>query len=307
MRASPPTQEWQERSFTREIGKNWFEAVHARSFKTREPGAVGHLIVDECKTAAEFSLPAILEGTIESPADVDRYSFKVRAGDEIAIEIETPITQLPTFNPLVEILDSEKHQVFSNLHRKVSLFNNNAERQVYIADVMPKIVHRFDKPGEYTLQVQDITANYGDPTYRYRILVRPQVPHVGEISLGGVDSLNLERGQAKRITLTTSYEEGFSGNASFVFTGLPEGVQAFPSDSLVDRKAPTQITENAQTVLAPTSETTLVLAVSPDAPLTTMPQVVRVECRALEQGKLNPGLLVRELPVMLVAEREKKP
>jgi len=307
MRVSPPTHEWQERSFTREIGKNWLEAVQARSFKIREQGAVSHVVVDESKTESWFSLPAILEGTIDTPADVDRYCFKVRAGDEIAIEIETPIKQLPTFNPFVEILDSENHEVVSNLHRKVSLFNNNAERQIYIADVMPKIVHRFDKPGEFTLQVQDITANYGDPTYRYRILVRPQVPHVGEISLGGVDSLNLERGRARRVTLTTSYEEGFSGSASFVFTGLPEGVQAFPSDSLVDRKAPTQITENAQTILAPTSETTLVLAVSPDAPLTSMPQVVRVECRVLEQGKLSPALLVRELPVMLVAERENKP
>ncbi|MFN0051004.1 MAG: hypothetical protein ACKV0T_02375 [Planctomycetales bacterium] len=342
-RVSPPSAEWQERSFTRAIGNGWLSAVQARAFKTQEPGAVSHVVepvdaaavitggpapgpgdagpatllaadaavardaqVSEGQPKAGIALPAILEGTIGRPADVDRYRFAARAGDEIAIEIETPAAQLPAFNPWVAILDSENHEVFSNLHRKVSLFNNNAERQIFIAAVMPKIVHRFEKPGEYTLQVRDITARYGDPTYRYRILVRPQVPHVGEISLGGVDCLNLERGRAGRVTLTTSYEEGFSGSVTFVFTGLPAGVQALPADILVDRKTATQITENAQTVLAPTSETTLVLAVSPDAPLTRLPQVVRVECRVLEQGKLGPALLVRELPVMVVADRENK-
>ncbi len=335
-RVSPPSSEWHERSFTREIESSWLSSVQARAFKMQELGALSHVVeptvaaavpdggevdtrlsadtaqasnadVIDGKSESGIALPAILEGTIGKPADIDSYRFNVRVGDEIAIEIETPETHLPAFNPWVAILDSENREVFSNLHRRVSLFNNNAERQVYIAEVVPKIVHRFEKAGEVTLQVRDITSKYGDATYRYRILVRPQVPHIGEISLGGVDYLNLERGRAGRVTLTTSYEEGFSGNATFVFSGLPSGVQAFPSDTVVDRKAPTQITENAQTVLAPTSETTLVLAVSPDAPLTRMPQVVRIECRALEQGKLGPALLVRELPMMVVAEGEKKP
>ena len=334
-RGSLPMQEWQERSFTREIGDRWLDSVQARSLKILELGPVSHVAEPTVATAtpvgarpdtllasrtavatdvkfgedqseAAIALPAILEGSIDRPADIDRYSFTVKAGDEIAIEIETPLTQLPAFNPWVAILDSENHEVCSNLHRKVSLFNNNAERQIFFAGVMPKMVHRFEKPGEYTLQVQDVTTQYGAPTYHYRIFIRPQVPHVGEISLGGVDCLNLERGRAGRVTLTTSYEEGFPGNVSFSFSGLPAGVQAFPADTVIDRKAATEITDNAPTVIAPTSETTLVLEVSPDAPLTRLPQVVRVECRVLEQTKLGPALLVRELPVMIVPDREKK-
>ncbi|MDA0659929.1 MAG: hypothetical protein O3C60_13960 [Planctomycetota bacterium] len=331
-----PTREWTERSFTREIGNSWLDSVQTRSCKIRDLGPVRHVIestsattppddgspetvvatqnttatvaeVGECNLESGIALPAILEGTIGKAADIDRYRFSVQAGDEIAIEIETPVALLPAFNPWVAILDSENREVVSNLHRKVSLFNNNAERQIYIADVMPKMVHRFEKPGEYTLQVQDITAQYGDATYGYRILVRPQVPHVGEISLGGVEFLNLERGRAGRVTLTTSYEEGLPGNVTFSFSGLPEGVQALPADTQIDRKAPTQVTDNPQTVLAPTSETTLVLAVSSDAPLTNRPQIVRVECRILDQQNLGPPLLVRELPVMVVPHRENKP
>lgn len=119
--------------------------------------------------------------------------------------------------------------------------------------------------------------------------------------------MNLERGKAGRVVLTTSYEEGFSGSVTFSCSDLPAGIQAFPADTVIERKAPTQITDNPQTVLAPTSEATLVLAVSPDAPLTNLPQIVRIECRLLEQQKLGPTLLVRELPVMVIPERESKP
>jgi hypothetical protein len=172
--------------------------------------------------------------------------------------------------------------------------------------VEPKVVHRFDKAGEYVLHVRDITSRYGDPAYRYRIFVRPQIPHVGEVSLGDVDRVNLVRGGAGRVTFKTTYEEGFTGDVTFLFHGLPDGVQAFPSSPFVEKKDPTEITENPKTVLAPTNETTIVLAVSPDAPLTHLPRIVRIECRVLAQGKLGPALLVREIPVMVVAENEEK-
>jgi hypothetical protein len=57
---------------------------------------------------------------------------------------------------------------------------------------------------EYVLQVRDITSRYGSPSYRYRILVRPEIPHVGEASVmeegekinGG--RINLIRGEPPR-------------------------------------------------------------------------------------------------------------
>ncbi len=42
------------------------------------------------------------------------------------------------------------------------------------------------------------------------------------------DCLNLVRGQARKLTVTTDQEEGFSGDIALVLEGLPEGVQFFP-------------------------------------------------------------------------------
>ena len=63
------------------------------------------------------------------------------------------------------------------------MYNNNAVAQVYLKAAQPKATHSFERAGEYILQVRDITSRYGNPNYRYRILVRPQIPHVGEISV----------------------------------------------------------------------------------------------------------------------------
>ena len=40
-----------------------------------------------------------------------------------------------------------------------------------------------------------MTSRYGDPGFRYRLLIRPQVPHVGDIQVLE-DRLNLKPGQA---------------------------------------------------------------------------------------------------------------
>ena len=76
-------------------------------------------------------------------------------------------------------------------------------------------------------------------------MVRPEIPHIGEISVLSpastdavngevvkgteINRLNLMRGTAKTLILVTSYEEGFAGDLSFAFTELPEGVHAFPA------------------------------------------------------------------------------
>ena len=125
------------------------------------------------------------------------------------------------------------------------MFNNNADPQVYLKAVEPKATYTFERGGEYVLQVRDITSRYGNSSYRYRILVRPEIPHVGEISVmsprtrrrgergSGQGKRNQSyqsgAGEPKKLILVASYEEGFAGDLSFAFSGLPEGVQAFPA------------------------------------------------------------------------------
>jgi hypothetical protein len=199
---------------------------------------------DRASQSESISIPAVVEGAIERPGDLDNFRFKVEAGQKLAFEVETQDVKPPYFNPRIGVIDSQNRELFSNVERRLSMYNNNAVAEVYLKAAQPKATHSFERAGEYVLQVRDITSRYGNSNYRYRILVRPQIPHVGEISVvpkenpdatpdaakrSEANRLNLVRNAPKKLILVASYEEGFTGDLSFTFTGLPEGVHAFPA------------------------------------------------------------------------------
>ncbi len=346
-----PPGEWRARSFRRKLENDWIATLRSRMVETEGSSATGTqgastrargAVSDEAvevvegveaaaspslvrerdpnnnpEEALQISLPSILEGTIEQPGDIDSFRFQVKAGQRLAFEIETPEAEPPHFHPRLGIVDTEDQELFTNVHKKISLFNNNAERQVYFQSVEPKVIYTFDAGGEYVLQVRDITSRYGDPSYSYRILVRSQIQHVGEVLLGELepanritgkvtvlDRINLVPGQAKKLTIFTSHEEGFTGDVSFSMTGLPPGVEAFPAAEVNDTTAPTDVTVKPEIVLPKRQETTVVLLPEGDAPLTRTPVVVRLHCRPILKGKPGSTLLVREIPLMVVKGME---
>ncbi len=339
--------DWVERSFSRALAANWMKQLEARSVRAAEAVAAKQAIsvqanevlptaepvskqlnapgdplaVVEHKStepalAESISVPAVIEGTIEHPGEVDGFKFKIDPGQKMAFEVETSQTKPPYFNPRVGVVDSQDHELFSNVERRLSMFNNNADPQVYLKDVQPKATYSFERGGEYTLQVRDITSRYGDASYHYRILVRPQMPHVGEISVIARDSapegtpgalkpneinrINLVRREAKKLILVASYEEGFTGDLSFFFTGLPDGVQAFPAVQFNEGRAPLEVIQNPDVIAPKQQKTALILLASPEAALTRQPKTVQLRCQPVANGKLGPDLLVREIPLMVV-------
>jgi len=340
-----PPGEWPERSFSRKLNDNWMTNLEARAVEAgdesttqakggsstqgsgvdsgAERGPKKVLRLPSCPSsvaerepndraaqAQDISVPAVIEGTIEPPGDVDNFKFKVEPGQKLALEIETPDAKPPYFNPRLGIVDSQDHELFSNVERRLSMFNNNADPQVYLKSVEPKAIYTFERGGEYVLQIRDVTSRYGNPSYRYRILLRPEIPHVGEVSVEDGDRINLSRGEPKRLTITASYEEGFTGDLSFTFTGLPEGVQAFPAVQFNDGRAPLEVTVNPDVIAPKPQKTTIVLLASPEAPLTSKPMIVQLHCHPIAKGRLGPNLLVREIPLMVVEgsqQKEEKP
>src|SRR6185436_14162373 len=93
----------------------------------------------------------------------------------------------------------------------------------WIKSIQPKFLCKFDKAGEYRLQVRDLTSRLAGAGYAYRIVVRPALPHLGETSVRGVDRVNLAPGQTKRLTAGTEFEEGIQGQAAISGEDLPEG------------------------------------------------------------------------------------
>jgi len=257
--------------------------------------------------APAIKAPMIIEGAISEPGDVDSFRLQVKSGDALAFEIQTPGQRPPVFNPRLSVADESGHELFSNLHRRVSVFNNNSERQVYLQNISPKAIYRFEKDGEYTLQIRDLSYRYGSPDYRYRVLVRPQVPHIGDVSAEDADGITLVRGEARKLKIKTTYEEGFAGDVSFSFVGLPQGVEAFPGAEADTSKEATDIDEKADAVVAKVQPATVVLLANAEAVATKLPSTVEIYCRPISKGQPGPKLLVQRIPLMVVDPSDRVP
>lgn len=278
--------------------------------------------------ASEVSIPVILQGAIQRPGDVDNFKFKVKPGERLAFEIETPAVTSPYFNPLVRILDSRGQEVMTNVYKRIPV-----QSMEYWGTVEPKTIHTFREGGEYFCQVRDVTTQHGEPGFRYRILIRPQIPHVGEVQVAEVvqhaandtdilaDRVNLVPGYSKKLTVTTEREEEFSGEIAVTLDNLPSGVEVFPgTEAEGDQVAPHD--EGLKQSFRPEIEQVVILLLAKeDAAVTPIPQTVQVSVRpivpgrvsrwyktglsdnvvrAVTQGKIGSVLQVQNFPLMVV-------
>ena len=63
------------------------------------------------------------------------------------------------------------------------------------------------------------------PDFQYRVQVRPQIPHIGQVRIDA-DHVNLTPGEAKTIRVMFDREEDYRGAVTVVAESLPPGVSA---------------------------------------------------------------------------------
>ena len=239
-------------------------------------------------------LPAILEGSIDHPGKTDHFRFRAEAGEALAFEVETPREGIPIFNPWVRILDQKQELVFSCIFNRVE--GNNVQLFRYFE---PKMVYTFERGGDYTVQIRDLTSRYAGPEFHYRVLIRPQVPHIGRLELD-VDRVNLVQGKAKRLTVTVDREEGFGGEIALSVENLPASVQAYPT-AVHEPYRPPAFDEGEKDVFRPeTQKVSLTLIAEEGASTTRLPHFVRVKARPIVNGMPGAGIAVGEVPLMVV-------
>ena len=330
----PVPQEWRERTFTRRIEDDRLKALWARTVgaayeeaateagRVTAEGAEGPSLEkpatkeearvttfttlvetepnDERSQARAISIPGLAEGIINRPGDPDFFQFEAKPDQSLAFEIETPEARPVRFNPRLEILDAEGREVLTNLYKKIK----QKDSVTYVKALSPKTVHTFQRGGKYYLRVSDVTHRYGGPDYRYRVLVRPQVPHVGELEVDA-DRVNLVAGRSKKLTLTSEQEEGFSGEVAVVVEGLPPGVRILPVGIDVPEPGPTAEESIKKESYVPNLRKASVLLLAESAALVTnLPTMVRVAARPIVGGELGPLLVVKEIPFMVVPPAE---
>ncbi len=330
----PVPREWRERTFTRKIEDDRLKALWARTVEaprgeaateagrvtgegaegpslkkpaTKEEARVTTFTTlvesepnDERSQARAISIPGLAEGIINRPGDSDFFEFEAKPDQSLAFEIETPEAGPVRFNPRLEILDAEGREVLTNLYKKIK----QKDSVTYVKALSPKTVHTFQSGGKYYLRVSDVTHRYGGPDYRYRVLVRPQVPHVGELEVDA-DRVNLVAGRSKKLTLTSEQEEGFSGEVAVVVEGLPPGVRILPVGIDVPEPGPTAEESIKKESYVPNLRKASVLLLAKSAaPVTNLPTMVRVAARPIVGGELGPLLVVKEIPFMVVPPAE---
>jgi hypothetical protein len=230
---------------------------------------------DDPARATAFAVPAVLEGTIGHPGDVDCFRFRARAGQKLAFEVQTPCAGPPYFNPRLDVLNARGAVVLSNLHVQDGKIGTVDAKMIRVD---PEVVGKLDEEGEYTLRVRDLTSVQGGPEHLYRILVRPQVPHVGEVRVQPEGPINLAPGGRQRLTVSVPGKEGYTGSVALSVEGLPPGVRAFVG----------------------ANGSTAELVADASAPGTPMPQVVRIFGLPVVGGKSGSAFPVAEVPVMVV-------
>ena len=222
-----------------------------------------------------FTVPAVLEGTIGQPGDIDRFRFKAKAGQSLVFEIETPRASRPHFNPRLDVLDAKGAVVLSNLQVQDGKVGTESAKVILVGS---QVTGKLDRDGEYFLRIRDLTSVHGSPEHVYRVLVRPQIPHIGDVQVQPGGPINLVPGGKQRLAVTTPAHEGFSGSIAIAVEGLPQGVKAFvgANNSMIE------------------------LLADANAPVTPLPHMLRISGLPLLGGKTGSAFLVAEIPIMVV-------
>ena len=130
-------------------------------------------------------------------------------------------------------------------------------------------------PGDYTLEIRDATADLAGPDFQYRVQVRPQIPHVGQVRID-TDHLNLAPGRGendpcgvrsrRRLPRRGDRRCGIASARRIAAVGADFEPDKDPPPAIGKRERYTPRTERA----------VVVLSASADALPTAQPQSVRL-------------------------------
>ncbi len=263
----------------------------------------------EPSLAQPLTIPSLLAGTIDAPGDEDYFGLEVEAGEALAFEIQTPRVKPPYFNPWLSVFDQQGKEVLTNIFRKVG-----GDGDDWLKSIEPKTIFRFESGGTYFLRIRDLTSRYGGADFNYRVLVRPQFPHVGELEVKqqvrvkatdapatiDVSEINLVRGKASKLQIVASWEEGFEGEISIQARNLPTGVQIYPAAALDLTKGAPWERIHPDRFAPRTQKISLVLLAARDAPTTSVPHTIQLAAIPVVGSKTGAPFLWKELPLMVV-------
>lgn len=268
---------WQERSFVRSLNLDREAALLARGGRRVS------------------SIPLrLFEGRLRQAAECHRFRLPLEAPSRIAIEIETPEATLPRFNPVLRLLDPDGSEIATNVYTKL---NNNGLYMMKM--IQAKTILEVPRAGEYALEIRDVTTDVIADDFAYRVLVRPQIAHIGKAEIVP-ELVNIRVGESKTLTVNLDYEEGFSGLVFAEVDGLPAGVTATVGLAKPVDKPPLPNGGRVERYFPEPFAAAIVFTAADDAPASERPVPVRIQLRTASGRLSGTPIPVREIPLMIV-------
>ncbi|MCC6389197.1 MAG: hypothetical protein IT167_01245 [Bryobacterales bacterium] len=293
----PASRGTDDRAFARALGVDRLNELAARG-----GDAAKHSSVETYRAAAGpadaaplFKLPGTIEGAIERPGEVQRARFQLDGPRDIAIEVETPGAAPPYFNPVVRMLNAAGEEVATNVFAGKGACSGALTKSLQAKAIVP-----IREAGTYTMEVRDVTADFGGADFRYRVQVRPRIPHVGKV-LMNADHVNLAQGEATSIRVVFDREEGYLGGIAVAAEALPAGVQALVGADFEAEKDPPTFTGKRERYEPRTERAVVVLSAAKDAAPMPQPRMIRLVARPVSGGKLGPVLATKSIPLMVIS------
>jgi hypothetical protein len=295
---APERPGWAGRSFTRRLSANRLNELAARGGKPEDRPSIEtyRALPVPVAEAPTFQIPGTLVGALEEPGETHRARFKLEGPADLAIEVETPELAPPEFNPVVRLLDGAGEEVVTNVFAGKGACTGALTKALQAKAIVP-----VRDPGDYWVEIRDTTADLAAPGFRYRVQVRPQAPHVGQVNIAE-DRVNLAPGEARTVRIVFDREEGYQGAIAVLAEGLPPGVSAVAGADFEPDKDPPMHPGRRERYIPRTERSVLVFTAASDAAATGAPEMVKVTVRPVVDGRLGVMLAEKRIPLMVVAK-----
>jgi hypothetical protein len=165
---------------------------------------------DEPAQAARVAVPAMLNGRIDKPGDVDCWSFDAHKGDAFSIELRARQLGSPLFGVLT-VRDAQGKEL--------------ARAEAAAGRPDPALTFSAPADGAYCVRVADRFRTRGGPEFAYRLRLAGSPAPGFRLQLAA-DVLTLPRGGQAKLKVTAERLGGFADAIPLAIDGLPLGVKA---------------------------------------------------------------------------------
>jgi len=202
---------------------------------------------DTLPTANRVPIPAVINGRIQQPGDVDYFLVTAKAGQVVMLDVQA------------RRLDSPLDSFLSVMNAQGGVL---AENDDFVDPDYPLLLHHSDSrfalafpaAGDYILRIRDTQGQGGDE-YAYRLVVAPPKP---DCVLRLVpDMQRVAKGDSVAVTVAADRRDGFASEINLAVQNLPPGFTS--SDAVIPAGQP----QAKLTITAP-----------PDAPLSAFAPVI---------------------------------